>query len=620
MAKKFFSKALAVGLALALCLSLLPMSAFAAEDGRYCSFCMKHSLVYVPQVDPTCQKEGVVAHYECPDCGRNFHRNEGLPTVYAGKVRRIDKVSCDYSIPATCTSPATCKWCGKADPNGQVDPNNHAADCTLSDWIKNAEGHYKRYSLCGAIVESTSHVPVGIPANPATCEHAGTLAGTRCSVCDYVISGGGVDPQKDHNYSGEYVQSGTGHKQLCVNGCGEYGNREVHSLTWTITEEPTCSEDGEKVGKCVCGYKERRTIPATGEHEYGDNGECDCGAKDPNYKPDHTHAWSEWTEEKTATCTELGKEARSCECGAKEFRNVAMVEHNYQDAEILHAATCNAPGSKTQQCTACGGSRTVEIPVDPEAHAFSEDFINVAIHNQHGHLCQLCGAISGLAAHTWDEGEVTTEATETEDGERTFTCTDCGATRTEPIPATGGQDDNQGGDNQGGDNTGDTGNTGDNTGGTEIDDADIPLGGGEDLPEEPEEEEVVIDDVDVPLGGLMTRAEFVNYLYVREGQPDAQAATFADVPEEHRFSVSIGWAQANGIARGIGDNRFAPDELLTVEQAELFLTRYAQFKGIEMPRLAALADKKPEDILNNADEVLGEFFGDSLPDEGGEAA
>ncbi|MCD8088454.1 MAG: hypothetical protein LUE22_07705, partial [Oscillospiraceae bacterium] len=39
--------------------------------------------------------------------------------------------------------------------------------------------------------------------------------------------------------------------------------------------------------------------------------------------------------------------------------------------------------------------------------------------------------------HVWDDGEVTTEATCTEDGEITYTCTLCGETKTETIEATG---------------------------------------------------------------------------------------------------------------------------------------------------------------------------------------
>ena len=39
--------------------------------------------------------------------------------------------------------------------------------------------------------------------------------------------------------------------------------------------------------------------------------------------------------------------------------------------------------------------------------------------------------------HTWDEGEITTPATCTADGVKTYKCTECEATKTEPVAATG---------------------------------------------------------------------------------------------------------------------------------------------------------------------------------------
>ena len=58
-------------------------------------------------------------------------------------------------------------------------------------------------------------------------------------------------------------------------------------------------------------------------------------------------------------------------------------------------------------------------------------------------ICSNCGEIvstkeiPATGAHTWDNGTVTTEPTETTPGVRTFTCAVCHATRTETIPATG---------------------------------------------------------------------------------------------------------------------------------------------------------------------------------------
>ena len=61
-------------------------------------------------------------------------------------------------------------------------------------------------------------------------------------------------------------------------------------------------------------------------------------------------------------------------------------------------------------------------------------------------ICSNCGEvvstkeIPATGAHTWDNGTVTTEPTETAPGVRTYTCTVCGQTRTETIPATGAHD------------------------------------------------------------------------------------------------------------------------------------------------------------------------------------
>ena len=61
-------------------------------------------------------------------------------------------------------------------------------------------------------------------------------------------------------------------------------------------------------------------------------------------------------------------------------------------------------------------------------------------------ICDNCGEviatkeIPATGEHTWDNGTVTTEPTETTPGVRTYTCTVCGQTKNETIPATGAHD------------------------------------------------------------------------------------------------------------------------------------------------------------------------------------
>lgn len=57
--------------------------------------------------------------------------------------------------------------------------------------------------------------------------------------------------------------------------------------------------------------------------------------------------------------------------------------------------------------------------------------------NNHWKECS-CGELKAATeAHTWNDGIITRQPTDTLEGETTYTCADCGATKTEPIPATG---------------------------------------------------------------------------------------------------------------------------------------------------------------------------------------
>lgn len=70
---------------------------------------------------------------------------------------------------------------------------------------------------------------------------------------------------------------------------------------------------------------------------------------------------------------------------------------------------------------------------EPETHTYSTTWSHDA--SEHWHQCTLDGHtdVADKAAHTWDEGTVTTKATFTSDGEKTYTCTVCEKTKTETV-------------------------------------------------------------------------------------------------------------------------------------------------------------------------------------------
>lgn len=119
-------------------------------------------------------------------------------------------------------------------------------------------------------------------------------------------------------------------------------------------------------------------------------------------------------------------------------------EHTWDAGKVDKEATCTEDGKITYTCTSCGETETKAIL------ALGHDLIDDAAVNPTctevgktaGQHCSRCdykvgGEVIPATGHKWDNGKVTTEATCTEKGVKTFTCTVCGKTRTEDIAANG---------------------------------------------------------------------------------------------------------------------------------------------------------------------------------------
>ena len=73
-------------------------------------------------------------------------------------------------------------------------------------------------------------------------------------------------------------------------------------------------------------------------------------------------------------------------------------------------------------------------------HTFSDQYSSDETNHWKECLSSTCKEVNSKASHEWDEGRVTTEATTTNEGVKTYTCTVCGQTKNEAIPATGEDD------------------------------------------------------------------------------------------------------------------------------------------------------------------------------------
>ena len=123
----------------------------------------------------------------------------------------------------------------------------------------------------------------------------------------------------------------------------------------------------------------------------------------------HDHQSNDWESNET-------EHWQVCTCGAVFHK----AEHSGGTATCTQRATC----------TVCGAEYG-----DVLGHDFTTSWTHDD--NEHWKQCSRRDKKDDVSPHTWDSGTVTTAPTCTKAGERTYTCTECGATKTEPIPATG---------------------------------------------------------------------------------------------------------------------------------------------------------------------------------------
>ena len=102
--------------------------------------------------------------------------------------------------------------------------------------------------------------------------------------------------------------------------------------------------------------------------------------------------------------------------------------------------------------TVSNGSQTVYQTRSDQTGAYAF-YTSPTITSSYSISASTSGSVNCLYAnswaHSWNDGEITTAATETESGVMTYTCTVCGETETRTIPATGSSD-NGGGSETGG--------------------------------------------------------------------------------------------------------------------------------------------------------------------------
>ena len=273
----------------------------------------------------------------------------------------------------------------------------------------------------------------------ATCKAEGYTGDTYCTDCETKVSSGQAIPKTDHTWDNGKVTTEatcehTGIRTYICSVCGETKEEETPKTDHTyddgtVTKKPTCIETGIKTYTCtVCQKTKTEEIPATG------------------------HQHTEIRNKKEATCTETGYTGDTyCkDCGTKLSSGevISKKAHDYE-VKDRQKPTCTTDGYVLSVCKACGDEKQEVLPATGHQHTEirNKKEATCKAEGYTGDMyCKDCGeklsdgkTIAKTTEHTWDGGKVTKAATCTEKGVKTYTCTVCGATKTEEIAATGHQ-------------------------------------------------------------------------------------------------------------------------------------------------------------------------------------
>ena len=235
------------------------------------------------------------------------------------------------------------------------------------------------------------------------------------------------------------------------------------------------------------------------------------------------HDFGAWTVTKAATCTETGLRTRACtDAGCSKVETAVIPALGHTEAvDAAKAATCTETGlTEGKHCSVCGAILTVQEKTDALGHA-------------------------------WDNGKVTKEPTETETGVKTFTCTRCGETKTEVIPATGSVDVTK--------MFTDVSHSWAYDGIQYCVTHQLMSGIGNDL-----------------FGPKLTttRAQIVQILYNLQGSPKVSGTTpFTDLTNDW-YQDAVLWAYQTGVVAGTSSTTFEPDRPVTREQIAVILMEY----------------------------------------------
>lgn len=360
----------------------------------------KHEYISSIKKPATCTESGIRL-YTCKDNDDSYEEKIPATGHQHTELRNVKAATC---VQEGYTGDTYCKDCNTKLSSGKsIAKKEHTWDLGKITTAATCSGKGTKTYTC--VICQTTKTEV-IPATgkhkntevrnvkEATCAQEGYTGDTYCEDCGTLLSTGNSIPKTAHTWDGGKA-----------------------------TQKATCTTKGITTFTCtVCESTRTEEVPATG----------------------HTNKLTKFA--KNASCKSEGYtgDIYCQDCGAllEDGKIISKTEHTWNAGEITKTATCTTAGVKTFTCTSCGtirteaiaaiGHGTTEIRNEKTASCSSEGYT--------GDLyCTVCGqgissgSVIAKTGHSWDNGVITKEPTAAEEGIKTYTCRNCGATQTETL-------------------------------------------------------------------------------------------------------------------------------------------------------------------------------------------
>ena len=400
----------------------------------------KHNYEEHVETPATCTSRGI-SYYVCKNCGRTTSRYQTPKKDHTPEIRNKKEATCKAE---GYTGDTYCSVCNKKISAGQKIAK---LDHTPGEW-EIIQPTCKKYGIkrrdcivCGAsldleVLEKLDHTWKLTSTTPATCG-IGEIQHYKCSVC-----GETKDVTLDNPLSHTWDSGKVSKKPTCT---------ETGIKTYTCTNCGTTREEIiESTGHLHKETKDQKAATCTEDGYTGDIYCSDCGTKLESGTVINKlgHTWDNGVITKEATETEEGVKTYTCKtCGATKTEKIPVTSHHWDQGTITKKATCTENGEKTYHCTDadCDKTYVETIPATGHQHTEVRDKKEVTC-EEDGYTgdtyCKDCGqliskgAVVKATGHSWDSGKVTEAATCKKEGTKTYTCKNCGETKTESIPKT----------------------------------------------------------------------------------------------------------------------------------------------------------------------------------------